>query len=311
MISERAKRIGLKELQIFDNFEIDQNLPKHKKVNSGNDGEKDATTPSIAWGNTIGGNDAWVSVPTSQVTTAISFDGQRFIPEHKVSLKVRLASWLLKKIQKTQSTQVEQPKTKLISVVEFFTQVTKSYEELTPIAEIAEHYEKALEQAKTMGQVALLQRLVDLLDTVKGEAVLIAMGLKKYVTEKNVIDFYEKVGEDKNLKLTWIKNFNRIIPEEVYEAKKDVDERKIFDNYVILHYDPKDNGEKLTKEEKEKKKDPILFGVIKNSRKLYYVADWKDEYCDLTLEEMFKVLKGKVLQINNKTVKTFIDKTKV
>jgi hypothetical protein len=137
------------------------------------------------------------------------------------------------------------------------------------------------------------------------------MGLKKYVTEKQVIDFYEKVGQDKNLKLTWIKNFGRIIPEEVYKIKKDVDERKIFDNYVILHYDPANNGEKLTKKEVEKKKDPILFGVIKNSRKLYFIADWKDEYCDLTLEEMFKVLKGKVLQINNKSVKSYIDKTKV
>jgi hypothetical protein len=302
MISERAKRVGLKELQIFDNFEIDQNLPKHKKVN---DQESDA---KMAWGGTHG-NEAWLSVPTDSTNTisGIMINGVQVKPP----LRARLAGWLLKKIQSKQSTQVEKPPVKLISIVEFFTEVTKSYEELTPIAEIAEHYEKALTQAKTMGQVALLQKLVDLLDMVKGEAILSAMGLKKYVTEKNVVDFYEKVGEDKNLKLTWIKNFNRIIPEDVYEAKKDVDERKIFDNYVILHYDPKDNGEKPTKEEIEKKKDPILFGVIKNSRKLYYVADWKDEYCDLTLEEMFKVLKGKVLQINNKTVKTFIDKTKI
>jgi RNA recognition motif-containing protein len=160
-----------------------------------------------------------------------------------------------------------------------------------------------------MGQLALLQKLEDLLSVVKGEAHLIAMGLKKYVTEKQVIDFYEKVGEDKNLKLTWIMNFGRIIPDEIYEAKKLADERKIFDNYVILHYDPENNGEKLTKEEVEKKKDPILFGVIKDSRKLYYIADWKDEYCELTLEEMFKELGEKVLNINNKSVKTFIDKT--
>ena len=67
----------------------------------------------------------------------------------------------------------------------------------------------------------------------------------------------------------------------------------------------------MTKEEVEKKKDPILFGVIKNSTKLYFVADWKDDYCELTLEEMFKVLKGKTLEINNKTVKTYINKIKV
>jgi hypothetical protein len=308
MISERAKRVGLKELAIFDYFEIDQNLPKHRKEKCDND-----LAEKVGWGNDGVTPQVWVNAPTNENTingiSGIMINGI----EIKQPLKVRIAGWLLKKIQKNQSTQEEKLKRtqKLISIVEFFTQLTKSYEELTPIAEIAEHYEKALVQAKTMGQIALLQRLIDLMDTVKGEAVLIAMGLKKYVTEKQVIEFYEKVGEDKNLKLSWIKHFNRIIPEEVYNIKKDVDERKIFDNYVILHYDPKNNGEKPTKEEIEKRKDPILFGVIRNSRKLYYIADWKDEYCDLTLEEMFKILKGKVLQINNKSVKTFIDKIKI
>jgi hypothetical protein len=287
MISERAKRVGMKELAIFDYFEIDQNLPKHKKVRSDNEGEK------MAWGGVDGSvPQVWTNVPNNDMNgiSGIMINGVQIKPP----LRARIAGWLLRKIQSSQSTQEAELKKnqKLISIVEFFTQVTKSYEELTPIAEIAEHYEKALTQAKTMGQVALLQRLSDLMDTVKGEAVLIAMGLKKYVTEKQVVEFYEKVGEDKSLKLSWIKNFNRIIPEEVYTVKKDVDERKIFDNYVILHYDPKDNGEKMTKEEKEKKKDPILFGVIKNSKKLYYIADWKDEYCDLTLEEMFKILYG-------------------
>ncbi len=304
MISERAKRVGLKELAIFDYFEIDHNLPKYKKeaenkISYGNDGDVDGMNPH-----------AWISVPTSGTNTV----GGMWINgvEVKPPLKARLISWLLKKLQKTNSTQEEQQKKnrKLITIVEFFTGLSKSYEELTPIAEVAEHYQKALVQAKIMGQVSLLQKLEDLLDMVKGETHLIAMGLKKYVTEKQVVEFYEKVGEDKNLKLSWIKNFGRIIPEEVYEAKRNVDERKIFDNYVILHYDPENNGEKLTKEEIEKKKDPILFGVIKNSRKLYYIADWKDDYCELTLEEMFNVLGGKVLMINNKTVKTFIDKVK-
>ena len=306
MISSRANRVGLKELEIFDYFQVDKSLPKYKSEANVDgkrlsyDGEEDSLSPQ-----------AWVTVPnngTNTMSGGIWVNGVEIKP-----LKARIIGWLLKKLQKNNSTQEEQQKKgrKLISVVEFFTGLSKSYEELTPIADIAEHYQKALIQAKTMRQTALLQKLEDLLSVVRGEAHLIAMGLKKYVSEKQVVDFYEKVGEDKNLKLTWIKNFGRIIPEDVYVAKKDVDERKIFDNYVILHYDPENNGEELTKEEIEKKKDPILFGVIKDSRKLYYIADWKDEYCDLTLEEMFKVLGEKVLKINNKTVKTFIDKTEV
>ena len=41
---------------------------------------------------------------------------------------------------------------------------------------------------------------------------------------------------------------------------------------------------KETAREEAKRKDPIIFGVIAGSEKLYYVADWVDEYCDLTLE---------------------------
>ena len=316
MLSQRAQRAGLKELEIFDNFEIDQNLPKHKK--EGTDKNDNTQIPALS----LSGSDAWISVPTAwnNTTNAISgvstwgMNGITVINQPpKPTIKECMINWLLKKLQKTQSTQIEQEKKtkKIMTVVEFFTSLTGSYEELTPIAEIAEHFKDAVIQANVMGQTALLEKLRDTMDIFRGEAHLISLGLNRYVTEKQVCDFYEKVGEDKNLKLTWIKNFNRIIPEKVYLVKKEADDRKIFDNYVILHYDPQDNGQEMTKAEKEKKKDPILFGVFKNSRKLYFVADWKDEFCDLTLEEMFKTLGEKVLKINNKSVKTYIDKTKV
>ena len=290
MISQRAKRAGLKELEIFDSFQIDRNLPKHKSE------ENNQINGGVAFSNDI--NSVWMSIPVS--------DGSVDENYGKKSIRTIIGNWILGKTKK-----VKVVRRKKISILEFFTSLSKSFQELTPIAEIAEHYEKALIQAKTMGQQSLVESLENIIDIARGEAHLIAMGLKKYVSEKQVVDFYDKVGEDKNLKLTWIKNFGRIIPESIYEIKKSVDERNIFDNYVILHYDPANNGENLTKKEVEKKKDPILFGVIKNSKKLYYIADWKDEYCELTLEEMFKTLKGKVLQINNKSVKTFIDKTTI
>lgn len=287
MISRRAKNAGLNELEIFDYFQIDTNLPKHKTDNYSSF-DNDSGTP-------VNGN--WISVSNSEVAmgTDIGF----------YSRKEQFKHWLIRLIE---GKKKEKPKTKLISITDFFIRLSKSYNELTPIADIANYYEKALNQAKGMGQSALVEKLQDMIDVVRGEAHLIAMGLKKYVTEKQVIDFYEKVGEDKHLKLTWIKNFGRIIPEEIYKEKKEIDDRKIFDNYVILHYDPANNGEKLTKKQLEDKKDPILFGVIKNSRKLYFIADWKDDYCDLTLEDMFKELGGKVLEINNKNVKKYIDK---
>lgn len=33
-------------------------------------------------------------------------------------------------------------------------------------------------------------------------------------------------------------------------------------------------------------RDPVLFGLINESSRFYYVAEWEDEYCDLTFEEI-------------------------
>lgn len=297
-----SKRGGIKELQIFDSFEIDYNLPKYAQSKENDNYARGSFITVNNGTGTLTGSNAGITIQGGWITGTQSFGDNHYLS--KPTLRERLIDWLSKK------PKVTKPVAK-IGVIEFFTKLTKSFEELTPVADIATHYEKALIQANTMGQTALIERLKDLVEVVRGEAHLVQIDLKKYVTEKQIISFYELVGEEKNLKLTWIKNFGRIIPEEIYEAKKSVDERNIFDNYVILHYDPENNGEKLTKKEIEKKKDPILFGVIQNSRKLYYIADWKDDYCELTLDEMFNKLGGKVLTINNKTVKTFINKTTV
>ena len=93
------------------------------------------------------------------------------------------------------------------------------------------------------------------------------------------------------MNLCYLKNFTRPIPQEVIDKIKEVNDYEVFNNYVILHYDPKNVNQKETKkEEYNRKKDPILFGVISGSRKLYYITDWIDEVCDLTLEAFVDAL---------------------
>ena len=69
-----------------------------------------------------------------------------------------------------------------------------------------------------------------------------------------------------------------------------MNELEVFDNYVILYYDPEGTVYKETAYEEAKRRDPIIFGVIAGSKKLYYVADWVDEYCDLTLDAFVDAL---------------------
>lgn len=307
MISQRSKRADIKELKIFDNFKVDETLPKYagKEIRN-NNGE----TRFIIQGNSNDSTStnttpqAWVSVPDDD--NWIDSDSLG-VDKKKLNFwqRIRLFFTTNKLIKKKEA---QKKKEKLVSIRNYFTHFADSFNELTPLAEIADHYEKAILQAEKLGQKSLLEKLKDMLEVVKGEAVLIQMGVTYYVTNEQVCDFYESVDEDKNLKLTWIQNFVKVIPNEVVEIKNKIDEKGIFDNYVILHYDPQGNASSMTKEEIEVKKDPILFGVIKNSKRLYYVADWIDDYCDLTLENMFETLGEKTLEINNRNLKTYINK---
>jgi hypothetical protein len=49
-----------------------------------------------------------------------------------------------------------------------------------------------------------------------------------------------------------------------------------------------------TKEEIARKKDPILFGLIEDRRRLYFVGDWEDEYCNLTLDKIADAVSGSI-----------------
>lgn len=311
MISERSKRAGIKELKIFDNFKVDNSLPKYSGEKTEDEHGRIVFTPSTDT-NFIQETDSatnnggvWLSVPTDD--NWVEEDCSVDVP-NKLNLFKRL------KIAFTLKSGLEKHKNKkrkenLISIRDYFINLSEHFNELTPLADIADHYEKAIVQAEKLGQKSLKEKLQGMLEVVRGEAHLIQMGIKQYVTNEQMCDFYESIDEDKNLKLTWIENFVKVIPNDIIELKAEIDKRGVFDNYVILHYDPQGNATSLTKEEIEIKKDPILFGVIKNSKRLYYVGDWIDDYCDLTLEKMFEELGEEVLKINNRNLKTYINKT--
>ena len=117
---------------------------------------------------------------------------------------------------------------------------------------------------------------------------MFAEGYYYVIDEQTIVDFIKKC--EKGLSLDYIKNFARPIPQEVVNKISKLNELEIFDNYVVLHYDPEELSYKETEYERAKRKDPIIFGLIAGSKKLYYVTDWIDEYCDLTLEKFVDTL---------------------
>lgn len=171
-----------------------------------------------------------------------------------------------------------------LTIKEFFSSIKNSASELLIIEDRAVGLEKLLTNAKKAGQHALIEKVTAGLRHHRMEVQLVALGLPKFVEEAVIVDFVKK--SPKGLELTWISNFGRTIPEEIVAMKVRADEIGIFDNYVVLHYDPKKKSLLETEAEKEARKDPILFGVMKDRRSLYVVGDWVDELCDLTLDQL-------------------------
>jgi hypothetical protein len=312
-------------LQIFDNFHIDFNLPKWKARKSNHDASTpmDSDTFNRFRGNRRGGvvSGFTLSTPSewkiSMPDSVQGVSGESGIKKNGFFDKLFGRAKKLRKLEEERikdemmapnftvgdPTSDEADLTNEITPKEFFESVKNSAEELVLANERFASYEKAIAHLKRTGQIAILERMEYDLEIHRAETQLYAIGHTKVVTEQNVVDFGSKACRE--LRLDWIKNFSRLIPEKVLEAKEKCDENLIFDNYVIMHYDPYKDGVLQTVDEIKaqiiKEKDPILFGVIAGSNKLYYVGDWVDEYCDLTFDKLVEKLGEDAISANDLT----------
>jgi hypothetical protein len=182
-----------------------------------------------------------------------------------------------------------------IPVKDFFETMKMSKQEIKIVDGAIDKYLSAIEKAQKFGQTALVEKMKDDIEIIKKETLALTGGVKEYLTEEQVEKLLEK--SSKHIEVTYIKNFARPIPDTLLESKEKLDQHKVFDDYVIFHYDPKKKNTDLTKKEKERKKDPILFGVIKGARNLYYIGDWVDEHCNLTLKEALTIIGGETKKI--------------
>ena len=177
-----------------------------------------------------------------------------------------------------------------MDVISFFANIkATSKESFNGYVNRVEKYLTAIHNAKIIGQDALVEKLSREMLANKYESFLAAEGYYYVVTEQQVVDFVKK--SERGISLDYMKNFIRPIPDKVVEKIAEADKLEVFDNYVIMHYDPKGKARQDTAKEEAKKRDPIVFGVIAGSTKLYYITDWIDEYCDLTLEKFVDTLK--------------------
>lgn len=188
----------------------------------------------------------------------------------------------IKSLFKKKESEVKEDE-KYMDALQFFSMVkATSKESVATYRDRVSDYLKSIHNAVTVGQTALVEDLLRGLVTNKYESVLFAEGLYYVVNEQQMVSFVKQC--EKGIKLDYVKNFTRPMPQDIVDKIAKINQLEVFDNYVVLYYDPDGKIYKETAREEAKRKDPIIFGVIAGSEKLYYVADWVDEYCDLTLE---------------------------
>jgi len=191
-------------------------------------------------------------------------------------------------------------------------------------------------QAKFSGQQALYEEFAFQLAVTVRESEILACGIE-YIIDRAVVERFMHNVRDVEVKLDKLEDYPRVLPAKVQKALKNFKQLNLFDTYLILYGDHK--GKVQTKEEKEqekatgkklekevkttkkkiKEKDPILFGVQEYLHdRLYFIMDWIDEHCDLTLDKFLEVVKtedplyelDRIPEMDNKLMKEIIKDAK-
>lgn len=185
----------------------------------------------------------------------------------------------------------------MLSPYEYFQKVKDKIQKMDD-KKLNEIYSNALKLAKLYnrtGQNKGLRKLIFYLKSIMKEKQIIDLGINKFVYKSDIEEYIDHVAEKQCVVLD-IASYERVIPEEIVEAMEKV--KNLFDEFYIVCTDY--NGQLSKTVQKERReKDPILFGAFLDrdnraiNERFYYIGDWIDEYCDLTLDKMVAEMKNK------------------
>src|SRR3990167_3479974 len=153
--------------------------------------------------------------------------------------------------------------------------------------------EKSFYTAIENGQDALGNKILKQMAIEVREAAIYTKGVKHFIEREDLVKHKRNIRGG-HISDTLIKEYTRVIPKDVVEKKNKV--KDCFDDFVIYHYWDEAAGkkaekkERMTPEEKGRMRDPVLFGIIKETDRLYFVAEWDDELCDLSFTEMIDAI---------------------
>ena len=188
---------------------------------------------------------------------------------------------------------------------------------------LIEELNKEKDKSDKIGQHVLSQKLSFLIDVTEKEKILFSKGYTEFIWHKDLTRYIKSVKPNVPTILD-LEYYERTIPEinaaDIIAAK----DLNIFDRLIIVFNKPKDSMPVHATEvkiERERLRDPIVFGLFEGSltlkkrskananininsessdividevsEKLYYITSWDDDYCDLTLQKLMEAINSK------------------
>lgn len=153
--------------------------------------------------------------------------------------------------------------------------------------------EAAFNKAIDNGQISLGEKLMAELTRETREAVMYAKGIRHFI-EREDLHKHKRNIRGGHISDTVFEKYTRIVPDKIIEKKKKFE--PIFDGFIIYHYyneneeKIREKNQKMSSDEKAAMRDPVLFGIIRESDRLYYIDEWDDEFCDLSFDEIVDVI---------------------
>lgn len=153
--------------------------------------------------------------------------------------------------------------------------------------------EAAFDEAVESGQNMLAEKILTDLSREIRESIIAAKGISEYIEREDLFRYKHKIKSG-HISDTLLKDYTCVIPKEISDKIKKL--KGAFDDFVIWHYyeeeleEKRAGKQKMSEGEKGKMRDPIVFGIIKETDRLYFIADWEDDYCDLTFDEIVDVI---------------------
>lgn len=173
---------------------------------------------------------------------------------------------------------------------EYF-EIVKGRKQTVTDDDLSRIYDNCLEllnKYKITGQRSAMRKLLFHLESIEAEREIVKMGINTFIYRDDIEEYIDDIAKD-TVKIIELESYEREIPDEIVAIIEQVKDK--FDQLYVVFTDYTGKVERQVEKER-RQKDPILFGTFQNERtktvidRFYFLGDWEDEYCDLTLDKM-------------------------